>query len=64
MSLNVDVKPFMNAAINSRGERSVSKMIQNFENLFYQELLNVNDAGKLFTAQKIKHIIFLDTIIK
>ena len=58
----------LNMRNNIKKLRIFSKMIQNFKNLFHQELINVSNVNKIFlVCKKIKHVILmciLNTIIK
>ncbi len=40
----------MNTAEDNRKQKSLSKMIQDFENLFHQELINIKKANKMFAV--------------
>ena len=47
-SPSMNTKPLTNAATSSKKQRSLSKIIQNFKNLFYQELFDINNINKIF----------------
>ena len=48
--LNVNAMQLMNTDRENRAQKSFSKMIQNFENLFHQKLMKIKKADKIFTA--------------
>ena len=39
-----------NVARDDREQKSSSRIIQNFENLFHQELANIERVGKIFAT--------------
>jgi hypothetical protein len=45
---NINTKSLINIVTSSKKQRSSSKIIQNFENLFYQELFNTSNINKIF----------------
>jgi hypothetical protein len=60
MTSSADAMQLQNAASDHRGHRSPSKMIQDFENLFHQELMDTADADKVYTAWKeLKHAVLM-----
>jgi hypothetical protein len=67
-SPSADVTRLMNAVGDNRGQRSPSKMIQDFEDLFRQELAEVGGAGKVFAAwEDLKRVVLmrvLDATVK
>src|SRR5438045_3471284 len=67
-SPTANAKPSTNAMNNNKGPRTPSEMIQDFEDLFHQELLDVRGADKVFLAWKeVKRVILtrvLDATIK
>ena len=40
----------MNIARDNKEQKSSSKIIQDFKNLFYQELINIKRVDKIFAA--------------
>ena len=50
MSFSANMTQIMNAAEDCRRQKSPSKMIQNFENLFHQELMKIERASKVFAT--------------
>jgi len=49
-----------NADEKNRVQKSFSKMIQNFENLFHQKFIKIKKADKIFAAwKKLKYIILM-----
>src|SRR5438034_8455870 len=67
-SPSADAKRLTNAMRDNRGQKSPSKMIQDFEDLFHQELAEVERAGKVFAAwEDLKRVILmrvLDATVK
>ena len=67
-SPSADAKQLTNVMRNYREQKSPSKMIQNFEDLFHQELAEVERAGKVFVAwEDLKRVILmrvLDATVK
>ena len=58
--LNVNAMWFMNADEKNETQKSLSKMIQNFENLFHWELMKIERADKIFMMwKKLKCIILM-----
>ena len=45
---SMNATQLMNAVRNDETQKSFSKMIQNFENLFHQELMKIERADKIF----------------
>ena len=50
MSFNTNATQFMNAIRKNETQKSLSKMIQNFENLFHQKLIKIERADKIFAV--------------
>ena len=46
----INVTQIMNTMNNNKKSKTFSKMIQNFEDLFYQKLINVESTNKIFQA--------------
>jgi hypothetical protein len=65
---SINMKSLTNIATSSKKQRSFSEIIQNFKNLFYQELFIISNTNKIFIVyKKIKHVVLiyiLNTIIK
>ncbi len=60
MLLSMNMTQLTNAVRNNREQKSLSKMIQNFENLFHQELVKIKRADKVFIMwEKLKYIVFM-----
>ena len=60
MSSNADMTWFINTMRNNRRQKNFSKMIQNFEDLFYQKLAKIERADKIFmTWKKLKYVVFI-----
>jgi len=47
---SANVTQLTNVARDNKEQKSSSKIIQDFENLFYQELVNIERANKMFVA--------------
>jgi hypothetical protein len=67
-SLSANAKPLTNAVNSNKGQKSPSEMIQEYEDLFRQEFLDVNGAEKVFAKWKeLKRVVLmrvLDATIK
>ena len=48
--LSVNMKQLMNTMRDNREQKNFSKMIQNFEDLFHQELAKIERADKMFVT--------------
>ena len=49
-SFSTNATWFMNAIRDNRTQKSFSKMIQNFKNLFHQEFMKIKRADKIFAV--------------
>jgi len=49
-SPSMNTTQLTNTVRDNRGQKSLSKMIQNFENLFHQELVKIERADKVFAV--------------
>ena len=57
---SADATRLTNAARDDGAQKSPSKMIQDFEDLFHQELMEVERAGKVFAAWKeLKRVVLM-----
>ena len=60
MSFSVNAMWLMNADEKNETQKSLSKMIQNFENLFHWELMKIERTDKIFAVwKKLKCIILM-----
>ena len=48
--LSTNVMQLTNTVKKNEAQKSLNKMIQNFENLFHQELMKIERADKIFTV--------------
>ena len=50
MSFSVNMKQLMNTMKDNKKQKSFSKMIQNFKNLFHQEFAEIERVNKMFVT--------------
>ena len=50
MLFSTNAIQLMNAVKKNKAQKSLSKMIQNFENLFHQKLMKIEKADKIFVT--------------